>query len=496
VSFDNIPFLAFPRVRLERPTVAIVGGGASGVLTAMHLLRRRAAVRIVLIEERPRLGRGVAYSTTCDAHLLNVPAAGMSAFPDEPRHFLQWARERRPGVEAASFLPRRLYGEYLEWCLSEEVAGARRRTPFTAVQGRVVGAVAAPGGAGLRLAGGETIWASQVVLALGNAAGPTETRAPGKPGPIRDAWQPDAVAALPGGRPVVLIGTGLTAVDVVLSLGEAGFDGPIHAVSRRGLLPQIHRPMAAGAVAVPGVTPGPGARTVGVTPDQARELVAAIRSEIRLAAALGQDWRTVVDGLRPRTQALWAGLPEAERARLHRHALRYWEVHRHRMAPEVAERIERLRRSGRLRISAGRVVSVTPASGGAAVTVRPRGGRAAGAARPADDMVLQAGAVIRCTGPSEHLASLGDPLLDGLFAVGDARPGPLGLGLAVDADGRLFHGAGQPSESLWAIGPLRRGALLETTAIPEIRGQAAALARTLPEAAVAAELGYALEEAL
>src|SRR5205823_4834405 len=190
-------------------------------------------------------------------------------------------------------------------------------------------------------------------------------------------------------------------------------------------------------------------------------LVAAIRAEVRLAAALDQDWRTVVDGLRPRTPALWAALPESERARLHRHALRYWEVHRHRMAPQVADRIERLRRSGRLRVTAGHVVSVTPASGGAAVTVRPRGGRAAGATLPGE-IRLQAGAVIRCTGPREHLDSVGDPLLDGLFAVGDARPGPLGLGLAVDCDGRLLDRAGEPSDTLWAIGPLRRGALLET----------------------------------
>jgi len=231
------------------------------------------------------------------------------------------------------------------------------------------------------------------------------------------------------------------------------------------------------------------------TPDGARQLVAAVRAEIGLAAALGQDWRTVVDGLRPRTPALWAALPEAERARLHRHALRYWEVHRHRMAPEVAGRIETLRRSGRLQVMAGRVVSVAATSGGAAVTVRPRGGRAAGAASPSAEVTIQAGAVIRCTGPTERLDSVGDPLLDGLFAGGDARPGPLGLGLAVDDDGRLLDRAGEPSDTLWALGPLRRGALLETTAIPEIREQAAALARILPEAAVAVEIGYALEEA-
>jgi len=497
VSLDNTAFLSFPRLRLERPTVAIVGGGASGTLIAIHLLRRRAAVRVVLIEERPRLGRGVAYGTTCDAHLLNVPAVGMSAFPDEPRHFLQWARDRDPGVHAGSFLPRRLYGEYLEWCLHDEIAAARRRTPFTALQGRVTGLAAGPGGAGLRLDSGESIWASQVVLALGNSAGPGPGHRGGEPGPVRDAWEPGAVAGLADGRPVVLVGTGLTAVDVILSLDEAGFHGPIHAVSRRGLLPQAHRPPAPESGAGPALTAnGAGAPAGLVTPDRARQLLAAIRAEVRLAGALGQDWRAVIDGLRPRTQALWAALPEAEQARLHRHALRYWEVHRHRMAPEIAVRIDGLRRSGRLQVSAGRVVSVTPTTAGVAVTVRPRGGRAAGASGPAGDVVLRAGAVIRCTGPREQLVSIGDPLLDGLFAVGDAVPGPLGLGLAVDRDGRLLDRAGRPSETVWAIGPLRRGALLETTAVPEIRVQAQALARLLPEAAVAVEMTYDLEEAL
>ena len=486
MSFDHPSFLSFPRLQLGRPTVAIVGGGASGVLTAVHLLRRRAPVRIVLLEEGPLLGRGVAYGISCDAHLLNVPAVGMSAYPDDPRHFLRWARERHPDVHAGAFLPRRLYGEYLEWCLQDEIAGARRRTPFTAVQGRVVGVAAGPAGAGLRLADGETIWASQVVLAMGNSVG--EHGGGAEAGGVRDAWQPGLTDSLPGGRPIVLIGTGLTAVDVILSLENAGFSGPIHAISRRGLLPQAHRALASEQGVALAAVP-PGVAPVGLAqPDRARQLLAAVRAEIRVAAALGHDWRTVVDGLRPRTQGLWAALPEAEQARLHRHALRYWEVHRHRMAPEIAERVDGLRQAGRLQISAGRILSIRPTTQGAAVTVRLRGGRA--------DAVLEAGAVIRCTGPREALDTVGDPLLDGLFAVGDARPGPLGLGLAVDAEGRLLDRAGRPSEVLSAIGPLRRGTLLETTAIPEIREQAAELARTVPEAAMAIEMGYALEEAL
>ena len=183
---NNPPFVAFPQLRLERPTVAIVGGGASGVLTAVQLLRRRAPVRIVLVEERPRLGRGVAYSTPCDAHLLNVPAVGMSAFPHEPNHFLLWAQARRSDVHAGSFLPRRLYGEYLEWCLDEEIAHARRRTPFTAVHGRVTALAAGPGGAGLAWPGAKPSGPRRSSWPSGTRpVRPWATRAPGRPRPGR-----------------------------------------------------------------------------------------------------------------------------------------------------------------------------------------------------------------------------------------------------------------------------------------------------------------------
>ncbi|HVW34960.1 MAG TPA: hydroxyacylglutathione hydrolase, partial [Acidimicrobiia bacterium] len=324
---------------------------------------------------------------------------------------------------------------------------------------------------------------SQVVLALGNSTGAASPPRWERPGPVRDAWQPDALAGLAGSdRPVVLVGTGLTAVDVVISLEQAGFTGPIHAVSRRGLLPRAHVPLSGPA--------GVGNPPVWA-PRTARELLAALRAEVRRAGRQGGDWRDVVDGLRPVTQELWASLPEDERERLHRHALRYWEVHRHRMAPAIAGRIAALQASGGLRIAAGRILSVAEHRSGAEVIVRPRQGR--GATGP---IRIDAAAVIRCTGPREQLGEVGDPVLDSLFAVGDARPGPLGLGLAVDADGRLLDRHGRPSDVLWAIGPLRRGALLETTAIPEIRVQASALARMIPAAVAAVEAESEAADAL
>lgn len=521
MSFDDLYWYSLARARSVRPTVAVIGGGASGTLAAIHLLRRSEPLQLVVVEERRRLGRGVAYGTTCDEHLLNVPAAGMSAYPDDPGHFLRWARTRRPDTDATSFLPRRLYGEYLEACLDHEARHAAERVTITAVGGRVTAVTPGQSGATVRLRGGASFRADQVVLAMGHSVG---ARAAPAAGPVRDAWEPGALAGLPAGRAVVIIGTGLTAVDVILSLDAAGFDGPVHALSRRGLLPQAHRPGLLPGTAghqdgdLRRATPltGPERAAAGWT---ARSLLAAVRAEVGMVEAMGGDWRGVVDGLRPHTQALWASLPEPERSRLYRHALRYWEVHRHRMTPEVADRIGALRRSGRLHVTAGRVISVTPARGGAEVLIHrwgTAGGGGAGQGRhrfpdradvdgPGSEgpdraggparFVIRAGAVIRATGPTESLAGARDPLLDGLFRSGHARPGPLGLGLDVDGDGRLIGDDGEPSAVLWAIGPLRRGALLETTAVPEIRVQAAALARLLPSPTAEIDPALALEEA-
>jgi uncharacterized NAD(P)/FAD-binding protein YdhS len=483
-------------------TVVVVGAGASGTLAALHLLRRRA--RVVLIEERAEVGRGVAYGTKHDVHLLNVPASGMSAYPGDPHHFLSWARSRHPGAHAASFLPRRLYGQYLEWCLRwEEAEAARRgrpfrgtvRAPLTCVTGRATAVLTGPGGPVVQLRDGRAIRGDHVVLALGNSVG-APGRGPGPwlagPGTVPDPWSSGALEAVPNDGPVVLVGTGLTAVDVVLALHERGARGPIHAVSRHGLLPRPSRVGAPRVTALVHRSPVTGLGT-GEPPTTARGLVGAIRAEVRAVTAVGGDWRTAIDGLRPHTQRLWGSLPPEERARLGRHALRYWEVHRHRMAPEVAARIAALQSDGWLVVTPGRVGGVRPRpDGGVEVTVHVRAGDG-----PTGEHVVDAAALVNCTGSRADLAAAGDPLLDGLFRGGQARPGPLGLGLDTNCEGRLLDAAGRPSPGLWTLGPLRRGALLETTAVPEIREQAAALAVILAGSPTAETgTGFAFEEAL
>ncbi|GAA2689650.1 FAD/NAD(P)-binding protein [Actinoplanes palleronii] len=417
-------------------TIAIVGGGASGALLA-HLLIRHMDRHVVLIAPDPSPGRGVAYGAAEPWHILNARAGSMSICPDDPMHLVRWCRDRGDAVEGTDFLPRSLYGDYLADQFAEtlEESGGRlwhHVATATALRrdadGYVVYTDAGP------------VRAEQVILAVGN---PRQQRLPGisdaayaSPHLVTDPWS--AYPKPAADEPVLLLGTGLTAVDVALSLTEAGHRGPIEAISRRGLHPLAH-PQLPPSSAHPDLLLD-GALTL-------RQLL----SRVRLAIAGGADWVAVVDTLRHRADRLWAEFSDGDRERFLRHVVRFWDVHRHRMAPPVAARIAELQEQGTLRFSAGRLRSVEP---------DPRGGllvEIEGAAP------RRYAVVISCTGPGA-LPGSADPFLNGLFQDGTVRPGPYGLGVDTDPDGRIQPG-------LWLVGPLRRGHTWETTAVPEIRGQ-------------------------
>jgi uncharacterized NAD(P)/FAD-binding protein YdhS len=309
---------------------------------------------------------------------------------------------------------------------------------------------------GLRvvLENGDSFEADRVVLATGHQA-PAIPRPrlgswPEDPGRfVADPWSPDAgLDTLPDGR-IVLVGTGLTMVDVALQLASSG-DRRLVAVSRHGLLPRPHL-----AARKPGATP-----SVPVPGTGLRQLVAEVRAAARSAA----DWRDAIDALRPATAALWAGLTAEEQATFLRRLVRFWDVHRHRMAPEIQARIGALQASGRLQVLTGRIDRVESDGRGLQIEIAGRDGR-----------TLQAAAAVNCTGPTGAVPG-SNLLLDDLVDRGLARLHPLGLGLETAAGGALVDASGRRSARLFAIGPLRRGELWETTAIPEIRAQAAALA--------------------
>jgi uncharacterized NAD(P)/FAD-binding protein YdhS len=426
--------------------VVIVGGGASGSLTAIALARSPELGPITLIDTTGAFGRGVAYSTLEPHHFLNVPAARMSALPDEPAHLLDWLAARRAHADPESFLQRGLYGTYLGELLG--AAGSRVRGLVDCVL-----AVEADGpGVRVELAGRWPLRARAAVLALGNF--PPELPPGWTTVSPRLAWRTPWAARDEWPAPhaeVLLLGAALTAVDVVLSLEARGHRGRIHLLSRRGILPLTHPPRM--------LAPLP----LGQPPSRLRDLVRLFRE----ASAAG-DARAVLDTLRPELGALWRGLTHAEQRRFLRHLRPWFDSVRHRLPPEVGARIAALEAEGRLVRHAGRVTSVGERDGRLVLRYRPRGEKAL------EELAVDV--AIPATGPVMDVRALDDALVRSLLASGNARPGPHGLGFATADDGAVL---GRLEDRLWTLGGLRRGDLWESTAIPEIRAQARALGETM-----------------
>ena len=431
--------------------VAIVGGGAGGTLVAVQLLRQaRGPWRIALVERSGALARGLAYGPAEPCHLLNLPAACMSALPDDPGHFVRWS-----GAAPDAFVPRALYGAYLEALLTSAHASAAPGVTLQLVCGEAVSATVDQGGVRVILREGGEIEARAAVLALGNLPGPDLQVPDGglysTPLYRRSPWQPGALDGIARDGSVLLLGTGLTMVDAALALQRRGHRGTIHALSRHGLLPQVH-----------GEATGPVHPRIGAS--GVRGLLRALRA----ASQRGGDWRAAFDALRPVTQRIWSRLSHEDRRRFLRHLRAHWEVHRHRMAPAVGAAIARLRTRERLRVHAGRVHSFGVQADAAVALYRARGER--------QTQKLSVARAINCTGPAAQLCDVRNPLVESLLAQGLARPDALGMGFTTDRDGALL---GAARGLLFTLGTLRRGELWETTAIPELRSQARTVAQRL-----------------
>ena len=434
--------------------VAIVGAGFSGTLLAINLLRHDGPAA-TLIERGDAAGLGVAYGTRQSDHLLNVRAANMSAFPDRPDHFVRWLGQRDATAGAADFVPRALYGTYLRETLAAAQAAAPGR--LTVVDGEAIGV----DGATVRLRDGGQVAADAVVLAVGNLAPqvpPGLERIADLPAYIGNPWAAGATAGLADDDTVLLIGTGLTMVDVVLTLEAQGFGGRIVALSRRGLLPHRHAPAT------------PPAQPLRERPrPPLSDLVRSVRERGR---AIG--WRGAIDELRPFTQGIWAAADPVERRRFLRHVRPWWDIHRHRLAPAVADRIDAMVACGRLTLLAGKCCDAQAAEGGIAVEWRPRGHVAR--------QRMVAARVLSCIGPQGDIARTDDPLLAALVASGRIRPDGEHLGIDVEGTGRVLHADGDSDDRLFAIGPMTRGAFWEIVAVPDLRRQVWDVARYLSNA--------------
>jgi uncharacterized NAD(P)/FAD-binding protein YdhS len=527
--------------------VAVVGGGASGTLAAVQLLRtatdRQVSLHVTMIDRHGRHGLGQAYSTKHPAHLLNAMAGQMSALPGDPEHLLRWAARvpgqavsdkavpdrggpdgttdhgttdhgttdhgttdhgttdhgttdhgatrdrattdaaagsagtdrRRLGEQASrrtvtdtTFLSRQEYGRYLLDTLADAEREALAVARLSRIRGEVVAIRRQPAGRPVRLilAGraGE-LEADIAIVATGNAPARLPFDVPPTSRVIADPWLPgalDPVAAdAARGASVVIVGTGLTMIDLAVMLTDGSPAAKIHAVSRHGLLPRTH----------PGTRPANRqlwlpviSRTTG--PVRLTELMWQVRSTVNASPA---NWQAVMEALRPYVPGLWRRMPERDKRLFLRHVARYWEVHRHLIPPVTASRITALRGTGQLRVHRGRVSSVTDEGGRLRVQV----------ADGANSVELSADWLINSTGSTADVRATASPLLRDLFDTGLARPDSVGLGIDADGRGAVIDAAGQPSDVVFALGPPLRGVWYETTAIPEIREQAAVLARRI-----------------
>ena len=453
-----------------RPVITIVGGGFAGTALAVQLARQQGLERvdIHLVEPRPVPGPGLAYTARRPEYLLNVRPGALSLYPDEPSHFADWLRQQPEAVaEVPEFAARSTYGRYL----NEELATvlAAPTTQGQGIRWHNAGCIGAPVEANgrhlVQLEDGASISSDYVVLALGNfppppPAGP-DLRYLAHPGYHADPWAVGNLRRIGPDESVLLIGSGLTAVDVLLALRQDGHHAPVTVVARHGRWPAAHGPAG---VSYPNFYPELAEETT------VRGVFKIVTQHIREADKSGIDWRPVLDALRPDLARIWAAWPQTEQRWFLEHLAGLWAVARHRSPPQNAAAVDALTASGMVKLLIGRVSEIVPDADELQARICMGEG---------PTCWLAARHVVNCTGPLLDYRRIQAPLVASLRDAGHLTPDPLGLGVFTDEHGALLNAHGAVSPSLFTLGASRRPAYFESTAVPELRQQATALAAEL-----------------
>jgi uncharacterized NAD(P)/FAD-binding protein YdhS len=451
----------------SRHPIVIVGAGYSGTLTAVNLLRGNTSKgqQIVLLDQHEPMGRGLAYRCWDDNLLLNVPAGNMSALADDPEHFVAYCRAIDPAFNTGSFVSRRIYGDYLEQTLAhaENESGAiLQRVSGEAVAVRIQ---AGSNEFSVKLGDGRNIEAGRVVLALGHFP-------PKNPSPTSDFYKTDAYIENPWDfaaldridydRPVLILGTGHTAIDALFRLTSSSDKRKVILLSRRGLLPQGHRfsPKPPLAKSFPDY--------LDAVPNTIRSYLRALRLEAEKTRVGGGDWRDVINALRPHTPEIWHRLPVVERKKFLTRVVAYWDIHRHRLAPSAHQRLQRMLHSDQVETCAGRVLDYESRGNEVRVTVRQK--------QSGSTRLLSVGAVVNCTGPNYDINSITLPLITQLRDDGFLKQDPLKIGIEVDDKYQVINQNGQSIPNLYYIGPMLKAKFWEAIAVPELRNHAKRIA--------------------
>jgi uncharacterized NAD(P)/FAD-binding protein YdhS len=453
-----------------RKTFIIVGAGFSGTVLAANLLRRLPAggTDVVLIERGAVVGRGVAYAEHAFPYLLNVPAARSSADPHDPLQFLRFAQSRLPNVDGEDFLPRALYGDYLQDMLLRAEREAQPDVRLIKVFGEVTGIVRAAGGSalGAEFADRAPIFGEALILAFGSPSVPVPAWAEKLRGHAAFRQDPrDLPETLTAEHSVLIVGNGLTMADAASALSRHPERVPkLHTISRRGVLPRTQTTFHTDAMR------GSGEALLSST-HSLRRLLRACRDLTRELEKLGGDWREAVAFIRSLVPALWRRMPDAERRRFVRHLQVHWDTFRHRLPPQLNERLENLRRSGKLQIRAGRIQEIVVVDRRLRVDWRPRGGAAA--------EQLMVDMVVNATGPNYSIQRSADPIIVSLRDSGLVSTDPLQLGIRTARFGACLDVDGSASRQLYYLGPMLRADHLDATAAAELSAHAEQLATHL-----------------
>lgn len=456
-------------------TIAIIGGGFSGTLLATHLLNSdfKEKTRIILIDRSPRFSRGFAYSTTNRFHLLNVAAQNMSAFPDQPDHFLNWAQKRDADIHAKSFVPRMFYGEYLETILHRANLNKKPNIKFIRLSDEAVNIEnLSENSAEIFLESGKSFITNRVILATGNYF-PRNPKIENEsfyssPFYIKDPWSSKALQGLDENDALLFIGTGLTMIDKAIELKMRGHRGTIYALSRHGFLPSKHKldlePIAVDFTKLLECSQTKDFSIVDIVHD--------VKIKIR-ALENKENWRQIIDKLRPHIQTLWQRLSERDKRRFLHRLRPIWDIHRHRMAPEISFILESMLADSSLEIHAGRIIEykIDEAEKKVNVIYFDK--------KDKKEKSIKVARVLNCSGLEFDFCQIEDPLLGKLLNDGLIKPDKLSLGFETNLEGALISKSDTASKVLYTLGPALKGMLWESTAVPEIRSQAYNLAKLL-----------------
>jgi len=450
-----------------QPVVAIIGGGFSGAATAFHLARLlpAGAADIVVVEPRDGLGYGLAYSTGDPAHRVNVAASRMTLVSSEQSHFADWIERTGAIVDdpeavvanGAVYPRRRVFGRYVESHLQPFLHSKTIRHMRSAVASIECNGEAYR----LILADGATLVADALVIATTHPppALPRALRAvAGAAGMVSNPYDLERLEAIGRDDRVLVVGTGLTSADVIATLDRRGHRGRITALSRHGYRSRGHA-----------MTPVDPVGDFTSQPSRsATVLLRRIRATLADAARQGHDWHPVLDAVRRQGQAIWKALPVDEQRRVVRHLRALWDVHRFRVAPQIANVLDRRIAEGTLVYRAASIARAEQADGAIRVSLRPR--------RERDLIVGSFDTIIVTTGPAHGDILRTNTAIAALERLGLVRLDPIGLGLETDRLGHAIGASGRSADSIFISGPLARGSVGELMGIPEVTAHAERIA--------------------